>query len=473
MSKLKAGILITTILSVLSLPLSYMRNWLLSQFGEIVVADFAIILMISSVIGTFFLFGASTVYSMYLPKIDEKSKQINFIISSSLISLALLLIGSVLFFCFPVFSMSLMNNDKDISKAIFNIIFFIFVFGIGQLIMYSLIGLQKYKISAYLNFTQPIVVVVFLFLVYFYDAQTILEDSFSILILLISCIWVINSLVGVGSIFHKEKVNYFWFLPNGFWKQAIYVHLGTVLTFLYSYVDQILVLSYLGKKELATYFLTIQVARLVNFISLKLLQVFQSSFASTLKEKTVDGTLKLKKIYNKISRYNLFISFCIAVLLVLFGSDIMSIFSKSMNFNNEYLFFLVLIFFIGSQAGIHSQVIQAKEKNELFFFNNVVIVLIQVFLSLLLVENYGVLGIIFARLISTIWAQFSLAIILNKKCGVNFYSPKIYCTLIFVLISIYYISLYEIYFVIRVPIFLIVTLILMKILKIDIKTIIK
>lgn len=469
MSKLKTGILITTILSVLSLPLSYVRNWILSQFGEIMVADFAIVLLLSSIVSTFFLFGASTVYSIYIPKLDNKQKKVNFIISASILSLVLLILGSLIVIAYPTFTISYIDSHKDFTKSLFQVIFFFFVFGLGQMVMYALIGLREYKISAYLNFTQPFIVVVFLFFIYFFNGADLITDSFSLIIISISCIWIINILVGAKSIFYNRVFKYSWFLPKGFWRQAIYVHLGTVLTFLYGYVDQILVLSYLGKNELATYFLTIQVARLVNFISLKLLQVFQSSFAASLKNKTNEGIVKLKNLYNEIAKYNLFISFGIAVFLVLFGDDIMLLFSKTMSFNSQYLFYLVLTFFIGSLGGIHSQVIQAKEENETYFLNNVFLVVIQVALSIYLVKDYGVLGIISARFITTFLGQIGLVYILKRKCDINLYSPYKYLGLIVLIPIIYYFlgSNYSILF--KSIFFVLIMVSLLKVLKINIK----
>ena len=469
MSKLKTGILFTSVLAVVALPLAYLRNWLLSQFGESVVADYAIILLISSIVSTFFLFGASTVYSMYLPKISDTKKQVHFIFSSSAISIGFLIIGVILVFLFPEISTSFISDKRDVSDSLIEISFFIIVFGLGQIVLYSLIGLEEYKISAVLNNIQPLVVVIFLSILYFAYYDLFLNNSFSFSILLVSSIWLLNFFIGLKRIFQKKIISFSWFLPPGFWKQATFIHLGTLLSFSYGYIDQILVLSLLGRTELAVFFLTIQVAGLVNFISLKLMQVFQSSFSSILNSNANNEHSTLTNLYNQLASYNIFISFSIAIFLVIFGDDVMLMFSKSMNFNSSHLFILVWTFFIGSLGGIHSTILQAKEKNEAFFTNNVIVVFTQIILSVFLVKAYGVLGVIIARLVSTVLGQIGLAFLLKKKSNIDFFSPLTYFTLVAFVLAVYFLMGTEPSFWLRSIVFITLSIGSMKLLKIDIR----
>ena len=473
-NKFRSGVIFVTLLAIISLPLSYYRNWLLSLVSADAVSTYAILLLISSVVSTFLMFGGSVVYSTFLPKITKKSDQLGFIISSTALSCIFTFIFLFILLIFPNIVISWLPENLSITINQLRLTsIFIVCFAVGQVIIYSLTGLREYKISALLTNLQIVAISVFLTVSMFFFPKLMKDNAFTALIILLSFVWLIVSVYGVFRLYNSLGKVFKFYFPTGYWNQAIYAHFGTVLTFLYNYIDQILVLTFLGTKDLAQYFLTLQLARLVSFVPQKLSAVFQTSFSSLLSQDSADVAIQLPNLYNKIAKNCLFLSFGISSFLILFGSGVLQLFGKNMSFNSLFLSLLVLRYLIGCFGSTHSMMILAHEKNSIFFWSNTVVVFVQLILSLALVKSFGVLGIISAQLISCIIGQFNLALILHKKCNVGFYKPLYFFCCIFSAVFLLFISLSDFGYPLRIVLFVITNISIMFLLRINPKEILQ
>lgn len=465
-SRLTIGIIVFTFFSFLSLPLGYIRNWLLSSISIEFVSAFASVNIFVGVVSTFFVFGATNVYSTFLPKIKESTKQSEFVFSSYVNSMALMILMSVIFFLGYTRLPNNLIEKLQISNwgAVF---FFIFFYGIGQISVNVLIGLREYKLSALLNNLQIFVVTTFLFLIFVGLLPKFVDYEFNIFLYLIGLVWCFVFIVFLCYFISHKGCSIKYCLPKGYWSQAIFVHLGTILSFLYGYADQILVLGYLGEKELAQYFLIVQIASLITFLPIRLGNVFQSSFSATLVDEPNSNT-SLVLQYNKIARYMLLLTFSISSFFVLFNNEILSIFNHSLKLNSLCFILLVVRYFIGSLGSIHSMIILSKEKNFSFFLMNTYMVIIQLFLSFILVKNYGVFGIIIALILSTIVGQFNLAYLLVYKCNIRHFSISKLLLLLLLLVLIILLSFIPINIFLKLIILIIAILVVMKMLKVNI-----
>lgn len=328
---LRSGIIVTSLFSILAAPLAYVRNWLLSLFGSDVVANFAIILLITNLVNTFFIFGASTVFSTFIPKLKSKKKQSKFIISSIGLSLILTVVGLLLTSLFPNLIFKVLPNSFDLHQYFMYLAIFVIIYGLSISFNFALVGLKKYRLSAFFNSNQTFIIVIALSFIYVFNREYLMNESFQTFVIILCAVWSINLIFSIRAIKKEIGITFQWYLPEGFWNQAIYAHLGTILSFAYVYIDQLLVLGYIGKLELAAYFLITQIARLVNFLTLKLTQVFHTSFAVQLSGKSKASSVDLIHLYKEVAKYTIFISFSISMVLVVFGSELLSIFDKQIS----------------------------------------------------------------------------------------------------------------------------------------------
>lgn len=432
-NKLTVGIIVFAFFSFLALPLGYVRNWLLSSISVEYVSAFASIIIFIGLVSTFFVFGATNVYSTFLPKIKNPSKQSQFVFSSYLNSAILMILMSVVFFiCYTKLPDRIIGTLQISNWAV--AFFFVLFYGFGQTGVNILIGLREYKLSAILNSMQIFAVTVFLFLIFVRLLPKFIGYEFDILLCLIGTVWCLVFIIFLCYFISHKGCSFRYYLPNGYWSQATFVHLGTILGFLYKYADQILVLGYLGERELAQYFLIVQIASLITFLPIRLGNVFQSSFSAVLAD-TANSNNSLELQYDKIARYTLLLTFSISSLFVLFNNEILSVFGRNLKLNSLCFLLLVVRYFIGSLGNIHSMIILSKEKNISFFLMNTYMVIIQLLLSFILVKIYGVLGVVIALILSTIGGQLNLAYLLVYKCNICHFSLK-KILLIFLLLAI-------------------------------------
>lgn len=421
-SKLASGALWTSVLTLISMPLAYLRNWFGAQIGDGVIGNYATMMILFNIVITFFLFGGITTYSTYLPKIKLKEDKFRFITTSATISLFILMVASTIILMCPEILQAILKVNLPYSDVIL-IVVMINSIGVGQIGLYSLAGLRKYSLSAPLANLQLFFIVILFSCGFFFFREVMLSRSFCIIAFLIITVWLTIACIGLKVTCRETAPAKGFFLPSGFWKQSIFVHLSTVLTFSYGYIDQILVLGKLGTNQLAKYFLTLQLAQLVSIITIKIGQVLLSSFSSYLKSDSVEAQRRLVNEYNSVAKLCLFISFSISTFLILFGFDVLKLFKSATPFNKIEFYLLVVAFFSSCLGSVNSMVIIAKEKNQWFFINNLVIVLLQVILAVILVDLYGVLGIIIARLFVCSIAQIFMAFIMYFHCNLQFYRP--------------------------------------------------
>ncbi|WP_303207250.1 lipopolysaccharide biosynthesis protein [Bacteroides oleiciplenus] len=471
-NKLAIGVAFFAFFSFLSLPLGYVRNWLLSSISIEFVSAFASINIFIGLVNTFFVFGATNVYSTFLPKIKDPSKQSQFVFSSYLNSAILMILMSVFFF---LYYSKLPNNiigTLQISNWLL-VFFFIIFYGFGQTGVNTLIGLREYKLSAILNSAQILFVTVFLLLIIIGLLPKFVGYEFNTFLCLIGSVWCFVFVIFLCYFVPRKGFHIRYYLPKGYWSQAFFVHLGTILTFLYGYADQILVLGYLGEMELAQYFLIVQIASLITFLPIRLGNVFQSGFSTILADNTQKANLELTLQYNKIARYILLLTFLISSILVLFNREILSIFSNNLKLNSLCFLLLVIRYFIGSLGNIHSMIIISKEKNLSFFLMNTYMVIIQIVLSLVFVRTHGVLGIVVSFIISTIIAQLNLAYLLVKKCRIQHFDIKILFVVFLLLIVLIFLSFVFVNIFARIALFVFAVFIVVRLLKTDIFYLIK
>ena len=160
MSRVKSIISIATtgaiwisLISLISIPLTYYRSWILAQFDETasLVGVFSLILIFIQFISTFGIFGGGSVLTNFLPKIDDERNKNSFIgtfFYQTVLTSGALFLVFVLFDDF--FSSYLGINFKENSYYIY----LIPIVALSQITIFTLNGLMKFRLVAVLSQAQ-------------------------------------------------------------------------------------------------------------------------------------------------------------------------------------------------------------------------------------------------------------------------------------------------------------------------------
>ena len=432
----KRGAVWVTMTSAAALPLAYYRNWVLGRFGSDgeVVGQFALILLFIQIVTTFGLFGGTTVFTNYLPKIKQDKDKSSFIFTYTCLSLGFCLVFVALLHTFPSLLSILFKTSLDSSALhLFSIAAPVVVF--AQMVTFALVGLTEFRLSSVLNQTQLVIVCCISTI-----AILLFQDFFiaNAPFLLMVTICAANGFVILVGSYHLAKrlsnFSFNLFLPPGFWWFSSFVHCNTFATFAYQSIDQMLVLAALGVKELGAYFIFLQCAQIIRFVPDRIGQVFLSSFSQLVATEDQD---ELRRAYINICRIILIFSAPLTFFIILFSHPVAQLFGDWYIKRHIYLILLATAVSIGSLGAVNSMLILAKERAGLFLVNNIIQISIQLIVSLLFINKFGVFAVIAGKATGIVTAQIgNFSIIRWRLDGINLSPPFEYYIAVFSVIAV-------------------------------------
>lgn len=432
----KLGAFWVTLTSAAAAPLAYYRNWILGQFGNNgeVVGNYAIILLFVNIVTTFVLFGGINVVTNFLPKIKQVKDKSAFIFTYSLISIVIVAFFILLINLFPSTVNFLLKEPVDSSTLhVLSILMPVIV--LAQIVIFSLAGLMDFKLSSLLGRLQILLVSTLATGAFFIFPKFLLEHSFVVIALTIG---LANfGIIVIGSfrlIRHVSGIVIRLYLPSGFYKFAGFVHLHTICVFAYSSVDQLFVLAALGKKELGAYFILLQLAQLITFVPSRIGQVMLASFSHLVSS---DNHHDLRRAYTKLCRLVLILSTSLALFMILFSKPIAMIFGEWCSERHLYLVLMAVMLQVSSLGIVNGMLIMANERTIMFLGNSIIQICVQLAITLLFLDTYGVYAIITGKALGLASAQIGLFAIVRWKLDDVALSPpqEYWISLIIIIIA--------------------------------------
>lgn len=412
--KLKSGLIWTSLVSIVSLPLVYYRNWILGQVdieGNNLLGVFAGVMLFINTIITFGLYGGESVLSHYLPKIKD-GERINFVRSYQLISLGLYVIFITFFLSLPSLQ-GYFLKDIITSRVLFALCI------LGLIIVYSQVGVQslrgffKFEKAAIYSQFQIVFVSFFATLLFLLINVQIKHSLGNVLMVFITILCASNLLMGILSWRNigNQVESFKFYLPKSFWKYSSSIHLNTVLTYFYQSIDQFIVISHYSLNELGAYFFIVQLTELIRYIPSKLSQVFLASFSSMVAE-NAEG---LKALHRQICvKLNLYSSI-LSIIMICLGYYILKLTNE--DYLNYYNLLLVLTVGVNlrSVGSVNSMLMLSKGIAVPFVINNFVMIAFQLISSIILIEHIGIMGVAIGKFIAIVSSQVGTYLIFKYK----------------------------------------------------------
>ncbi len=422
---IKKGTFWVLLFAVVGGPLALVRNWLFTNYDSTgaLIGDFAVLMILYNVITSFFMFGGSSVLTNFVPKINNEEDKFSFFLSYTLICISLLCVCCVLLLFFPSLISYLTNGKINQSQNIY-LFFICFPVILSQITIFYLQGKYQYKLSSFLAqlpvffYTGTILVlIIFNIPITFFKTSNSFILFLSILIVISSLIIVIFSLFPILKNIEFNRIKLI--LPKKFWHFSFYVHLMTLVTFVYQNIDQIFVLKIVNVRELANYFIIIQLVEVVRFIPVKIGQVLLASFSKIIHSN--DQKL-LADTYNEVSRIVIIINLALSIILLCYSSQLLSFFNIK-GFYYQHCFAILLIGYNISNVGnVNSMILLAKNLSKPFFINNFIVVVVLT-VGLYFFSPLKLLGVVTAKSLSILIGQIGLFFLIRKhftdKIGIS------------------------------------------------------
>ncbi|WP_076923757.1 oligosaccharide flippase family protein [Pseudoalteromonas sp. EB27] len=407
----KSGAFWVSIIVLISIPLTYLRTYLLSNLDSSgnLLGLYSLMLVFAEVVITFTLLGGSSAITKYVAKAYEKDGVPSFIVSYLLTSLPLVFI----FFIVVSITASFFSNELYLLYSANKLLLFLLaaLMFFSQFFIYTLSGVGRYKEMSILLQLQLVVIVLFLTAAYFFTEvkDILIEDpgrAFIFLLISIHIAIIFISLFRIIGYIAPAKI-YPLSFPNGFYRFSLYVYGNSIIRFCYGNLDKIFVASYLSLASLGFYYLILQFSELVRFIPNKLSQVFLGTFSNYI---STQDELVVSEKYGSVSRYVILICSLISIPLVLFSSEILSYFGDWVE-SPEYFVYLVLTMNFACLGNLNSMVVLAFDKAKLFLLNNLSVILVQLPIMFIGLESMGILAAILGKIAGLIVGQIGLMLI--------------------------------------------------------------
>ena len=325
-------------LSASALVAGFCTNVILGRLGAQTLGFYSLLMLIVSIVQTFFVFGAANVLIQYIPNLTPALRP-KFIFTYSIIVFAVGLLFLGICLAFPGLMQFVFRQELQIPIGMYMAILVPLL--LAQVLVWatlqanlqgSMFALSQNSVSWF----------------YFGNIGLLLacgflsptSDTTNYIFGAVVLSNVLALALGAFSLrreyFRLENVSGRWFLPQGFWRFTLALHFGTLFNFIISNAAPVFILRELGLRELGYFRAASVFAGFVSWIP----SVFDKSFYPSFTNLVSKG-LPTDEVYSKFSRLNAMSSGLVALVILLFTRELLSVFGKE--FGEGAYFLLIML----------------------------------------------------------------------------------------------------------------------------------
>lgn len=377
-------------LSILVLPVSYLNSILLGRISPKALGLYGLLLLAGS-LTTLFLFGGSQTLVKFLPS-TPADRRIPFVLTYGLLVCgvaALLLIAIAID---PGLLSLLVRRDLDPRsiRYLFPFVPLILLVAIFRAILQARMEVKWMTIA-----TKVVPLISFagfavLYLLWRYIPDELLGEAILVIFCVAQLVSIILAAYQVYTRFIKvEPLSIGLFLPSDFWRFGSIMSLSMVVILILNNFDQVLVFSQFEIDQLGIYRASLTTAEFVRWLPVLSTQAVLPLFSHLLAD---DQQNQIHVAYRRVMRYNTLATCAIALIIVLFSQEILRLFGNPYLQAEGILVLLAGVFVLSGISTVNSSFIVATGRVELGLISGVVGAVLQIAISLMLIEHLGTEG---------------------------------------------------------------------------------
>ncbi len=331
-------------LSGSALVAGFCTNVILGRLGAEMLGLYTLLMIIVSMIQTFFVFGASNVLVNYLPNLEPTSRP-RFILTYSILVYVVGTLLLVVCLLFPQVMQLVFRSELNISLSLYLIVLVPIL--LAQVLVWAI--LQAELEGTVLAISQNAVSWLYLVTVGVLFLAGVLntEAGNRYLFGAVVVANLVAFLIGVAYVRREyltvESVTRSWFLPKGFWSFTLALHFGTLFNFLIANAAPMFVIRELSLRDLGYYRAAAVFAGFVPWVPSVFDRSFYPSFCNLVSKK-----LPTHDVYGKFARLNAMSSGTVALTILLFAREFLSVFGKEFSDSSYIMLALLAIGYVVS-----------------------------------------------------------------------------------------------------------------------------
>jgi O-antigen/teichoic acid export membrane protein len=327
-------------LSASALVAGFCTNVILGRTGAETLGLYSALMLIVSMIQTFFVFGASNVLVNYLPNLTQEQKP-RFIFTYTIVVYLAGALFLAICLLFPSVLQLVFRTELHLPIGAYMTVLVpillaeVLVWAILQAELEGTVLAVSQNAVSWFYFVNIALIAVTGIL----NASSGIERNISIFAAVVLANVVA---LGIGLVYIKREyigirnITRSWFLPKDFWRFTLSLHFGTLFNFVIANAAPLFILRELGLKELGYFRAASVFAAFVNWVPGVFDKSFYPSFCNLVSKR-----LPTNEIYGKFSRLNAMSSGLVALVIILFTRELLSVFGKE--FSDGAYFLLIVL----------------------------------------------------------------------------------------------------------------------------------
>jgi O-antigen/teichoic acid export membrane protein len=375
------------VLSVLTLPVSYLNSLLLGRIAPKALGLYGL-LVVSSSITALLMFGGGQTLIKFLPSIPA-NQRVSFVLTYGLLACGLVVPLLIAIGIKPPLLSFLVGRPLDPATVRYLLPFvpLILLTNLSRAILQARMEIKWMTIAGKLV---PIISLAG-FSTLFALQRYIPDKQLGEVILLIFCAaQLVSLLLAAYYIYARfikiEPLHIGLFLPSGFWSFGLMINLSMIVVTILDNFDQALIFSQFEIGQLGIYRASLTTAEFVRWVPTLLTRSILPLFSHWLAN---DQQYQIELTYHRMIRYNTLAASVIALIIILFSHEILRLFGTEYTNAENILVLLAGSFVLSGISTINSSFIVAAGRVELGLVGGVIGSLLQIATSLMLIGPLG------------------------------------------------------------------------------------
>ncbi len=394
-SNARKGAAWSLIIACIAFPLPFVRTLLLGEVDptEHARGYYALILLFLQGIYALFLPGGRAVFPAFYPKLSTDDERSRFVSGYLFLTFGMSALAILVFSLWPSLLDLLLRQQVDrrtrlILRALIPFILF------STLSTSIVMSHMSFVWAAFLQRAQIVCVTVVLGAVYLTGSSVIASDPLLWLGGTIAFAAAVTMAVSSSILLCTIRIVPRPKFPRGCFRFVSVAYLDAIMLLAYNAIDQYVVAYCFGVAELGRYVPLLLLARIAPLTMQQIGHLLLTTFSKLL---GADAEATLITTYRRISRLTVGFYAAITLCLVLFSHPLAALFGEACAAEHKLLICLAVAMNIDSLRTINGMTLMAYERMHWVFFSKLSLIIVQLGLTIALIEPLGIYGVVLAK----------------------------------------------------------------------------
>ncbi|NOS99651.1 MAG: lipopolysaccharide biosynthesis protein [Phycisphaerales bacterium] len=389
------GVAWAVVITGLAFPLPFLRNYLLTRIDSSshLLGQYNLVLRFQQAVQTFFYPGGSNIFPTFYPKLktsEERSGLIRaflrYVLSGAALAVLVLLL-------FPGLLETALDATTDSGLRIVYLLLIPFAL-LSALATSAVIGHMSFVWASIVQRTQLILITLSAAFTWWAASGWMRDHPLLWFGVIATVAAIITTAVSAAVLVKTFNPKARPAIPAGCARFSVLTWLDTVFTFAYVAIDQYIINHLFGTAQLGVYAALYDIARIIPLTMQQFGHYLLATLAALIGQ---DAGTAVTRGYRSVARYSASVFAVLSIVILFFSKPLAALFGDNCAASHQYLLWLAVAMNIDSLTTVNNRALMAYERMGHVVLSKLFQTIVQLVLTLIFVERWGISGIIFAK----------------------------------------------------------------------------